>query len=145
MSSNRQLLVALGLAAAVLIIGFRGSSISNKEPTLVAQARLRQLPPVRPAGNGELEHVGAAGDTFDPDARPKGIEEQLSELPLVQVLSLLSGGRSGLARPTDDGESDALTNPEEDWASVAKADSLLHNPAMRRLAERLIAQGAGGN
>lgn len=109
----------------------------------MTQARLRQTPPVRTVERQEPE--AAAGDTFDSDARPEGLEEQLSEFPLVQVLALLSGGTGGLAGPTGDGEPDAATSPDKDWAFLERADSLLRSPAIRRMAERLVAQGAGGN
>lgn len=144
MSSNRQLLVALGLAAAVLAIGFRESTTPGREPALLAQARLRQRSPVRPAGEG-LERDGADRDAIEGSSRPEGIEEQLSGLPLVQVLALLSGGTGSSAGPTSAGEADPVTGPDQDWELLGKADSLLRSPEIRRMAERLVAQGVGGN
>jgi hypothetical protein len=141
MSSNRQLLVALGLAAAVLVIGFRESSISSREPAIVTAARLRQASPARAAASRASESEVATGDTLDRDARPTGLGEQLSDLPLVQVLALLSGGPGSAV----DGEPDALNSPEKDWELLEQADSLLRSPEIRRLAERLVAQGSGGD
>lgn len=135
MTTNRQLLVALGLAGAVLLIGFRESAIADRElPSFITAARARSGPVAPAADDGDSEEPGFG---FDFSREPAGLEDELGRLPIAEVFSVLSGGGAG---SEDEAGGSGVDDPQRDWEFLERADSIIRSSGMRRLAERLAGQ-----
>jgi hypothetical protein len=145
MSTNRQLLAALGLAIAVLAIGLRESIANNKEPFLLAQARLSNAPGAPVASNlsEPLEPEREVRAGFDWSREPRSFDEELARLPFVEELTRLVGGMSGAVELGGDG-TDRVTDPQADWQMLERTDSILRSSGISRLAERLAGDGLRG-
>jgi hypothetical protein len=148
MTTNRQLLVAVGLAAAVLAIGLRESSQPETEPLLVAEARMRQSLKQGAAAQLREDREPDADFPLEPSdgglpGGPSGaLEEDFAKLPLVQIMALLSGGS---AAQGDVNNPAVVSNPDADWRFLERADSILRDSRLSGMMEKLLrGSGAGG-
>jgi len=123
MNTRGQILVAVGLAAAVVAIVVREGSRPETDPMLVTEARLRadaspgaglmglHLPKLNFGQAGLANSESDEGDqsgSGEPD-------DGLSKLPFVQIMQILSGGDAGLSGTGDEEASEPGSNPEGDW------------------------------
>jgi hypothetical protein len=151
MNTRGQVLVAVGLAAAVIAIVVREGSLPETDPMLVTEARLRadaspgagplglHLPKFNLGQSGDAESESGEGDE-------DGLGEQddgLSKLPFVQIMRILSGGEPGLSGPDNGDTRQPGSDPEGDWKSLQRADSAMRDSRLRVLAERFMSSGSG--
>jgi hypothetical protein len=124
---------------------------------LVTEARLRadaspgagplglRVPKLNFGQSGDAESGSDSGDESGPGEPDDG----LSKLPFVQVMRILSGGDAGLSDPNDGRAQQPGSDPEGDWKSLQRADSVLRDSRLRVLAERFMSsdlgRGSGGN
>ncbi|MEO0085882.1 MAG: hypothetical protein ABIK37_04555 [candidate division WOR-3 bacterium] len=149
MSSNGQILVGLALAGLVVGVLIHNSGPDDTEPALVTQARLRQARR-RSAGSNPvvkqalklgraLTHDEQYGRSFEDDTLDEPAEDGLAELPLMTVLSLLSGGEvrvhTGGRRPGSE---------YEDWKFLERADSTLSSPQFQQLLKSALGADLSG-
>lgn len=76
-------------------------------------------------------------------------DDDLSKLPMVQLMRILSGGDAGLSGSEDGDTPEPGSDPAGDWRFLQRTDSALQNSELRRLAERFMSsdlgRGGGGN
>jgi hypothetical protein len=139
-TTRGQILVAVGLAATVVAIVVREANLPEKEPTLVAEARLRSA-----NGGSPLDGLRVAPDVGQNDAVAGGdsesdgpmgeLDDEMQNLPLMQVMRIMSGGT---AKPGDENDPEAVSNPEGDWEFLHQADSVLRDPRLQQTMQKLL-------
>jgi len=126
MRDTGQLLLVVGLALMILVIGANETTRCSAEPRIMvrAQARLAQ-------------HQTAPWpdeDETDPSAPLAGRDNDQS------LFDLVFGDLSRVLDTTGQGES-ALREQYGEWGRLYKADSLLANPQLRALIKKVLAAG----
>jgi len=157
MNTRGQILVAVGLAAAVIAIVVHEGSRPETDPMLVTEARLRadaspdagllglHVPKLNLGQSGDVNSDSGEGDEGgrgEPD-------DGMSKLPFVQIIRILSGGDAGLSGPDSGDTRQPGSDPAGDWKFLQRADSALKDSRLRVLAERFMSsdlgQGSGRN
>jgi hypothetical protein len=157
MNTRGQVLVAVGLAAVVIAIVVRESSLPETDPMLVTEARLRvdanpdaglpglALSKLNLGQSGSTESESDEGD----EGGPGETDDGMSKLPFVQMMRILSGGDAGFSGPHDEDAPEPGSDPAGDWKFLQRADSAIKESRLRVLAERFMSggsgQGSGGN
>jgi hypothetical protein len=151
MNTRGQVLVAVGLAAAVIAIVVREGSRPETDPMFVTEARLRagaspgagllglHVPKLNLGQSGDAESGSDNGDEGGPGEPDDG----MSKLPFVQIIRILSGGDAGLSGPDSGDTPQPGSDPEGDWKFLQRADSALKDSRLRVLAERFMSGGSG--
>jgi hypothetical protein len=163
MNTRGQVLVAVGLAAVVIAIVIREGSLPETDPMLVTEARLRaeaspgmglpglKLPKLNLGQAGSWlgtrsessdDSVMSLSDEGD-EGGPAEADDGMSELPLVQLMQILSGGDAGLSGSEDEDRPEPGSDPAGDWRFLERADSALKDSRLRVLAERFMSGGSG--
>ncbi|MEO0079934.1 MAG: hypothetical protein ABIK44_04595 [candidate division WOR-3 bacterium] len=128
-----QLIVVVGLALLILIVGANEAARCSTEPRIIAEARAQTLWQNRKEENRHRQ--GGLPDVSDeePDLDRSGAAN-----PIQPLFELVFGDLEQGCDTTQSAQS-ALREQYGEWGRLYKTDSLLANPHLRRLLKNLLA------